>query len=38
MHDDVFGLCPFVEEDRPLEHELRRLCAAISERRWTIYG
>ncbi|HEY4127602.1 MAG TPA: aromatic amino acid ammonia-lyase [Gammaproteobacteria bacterium] len=38
MHDDVFGLCPFVEEDRPLEHELRRLCAAIGERRWTIYG
>ncbi|HEY1774090.1 MAG TPA: aromatic amino acid ammonia-lyase [Gammaproteobacteria bacterium] len=38
MHDDVFALCPFVEEDRPLEHELRSLCAAIGERRWPIYG
>ena len=38
MHDDVFALCPFVEEDRPLEQELRRLCAAIGERRWSIYG
>jgi len=38
MHDDVLGLCPFVEEDRPLEHELRRLCAAVGGRRWTLYG
>ena len=38
MRDDVLSLCPFVEEDRPLEHELRRLCAAVSERRWTLYG
>jgi histidine ammonia-lyase len=38
MHDDVFKLCPFVEEDRPLEHELRALCAAIGGRRWPIYG
>lgn len=38
MHRDVFTLCPFVEEDRPLERELRSLCAAIGERRWTLYG
>jgi histidine ammonia-lyase len=38
MHDDVFSLCPFVEEDRPLEHELRALCAAVSARRWALYG
>ncbi|MGE5626210.1 MAG: HAL/PAL/TAL family ammonia-lyase [Bacillota bacterium] len=38
MHDDVLGLCPFVEEDRPLEHELRRLTAAVQERRWALYG
>ena len=38
MTDDVFTLCPFVEEDRPLEHELRRLCAAVRERRWSLYG
>jgi len=38
MRDDVLSLCPFVEEDRPLEHELRRLCAAVGERRWTLYG
>ena len=38
LHDEVFALCPFVEEDRPLEHELRALCAAIGERRWTLYG
>ncbi|HEY1992036.1 MAG TPA: aromatic amino acid ammonia-lyase [Gammaproteobacteria bacterium] len=38
MHDDVFALCPFVEEDRPLEHELRALCAAIGARRWALYG
>ena len=38
MRDDVLDLCPFVEEDRPLEHELRSLCAAIGTRRWTLYG
>ncbi|MGB9429023.1 MAG: aromatic amino acid ammonia-lyase [Gammaproteobacteria bacterium] len=38
MCDDVLGLCPYVEEDRPLEHELRRLCAAVKQRRWTMYG
>jgi len=38
MHDDVFTLCPFVEEDRPLEQELRRLTLAVRERRWTLYG
>jgi histidine ammonia-lyase len=37
MHDDVFSLCPFVEEDRPLEHELRALYAAIGARRWALY-
>jgi len=37
MHDDVFKLCPFVEEDRPLEHELRALYAAIGQRRWALY-
>jgi histidine ammonia-lyase len=37
MHDDVFGICPFVEEDRPLEHELRALYAAIGARRWALY-
>jgi len=38
MRDDVFGLCACVEEDRPLELELRRLCAAIKQRRWTLYA
>ena len=38
MTDDVFTLCPYVEEDRPLEHDLRRLCAAVRERRWQLYG
>jgi histidine ammonia-lyase len=38
MCSDVFTLCPFVEEDRPLEQELRRLCTAVGERRWNIYG
>ena len=38
LHDQVFALCPFVEEDRPLEQELRALCAAIGERRWALYG
>lgn len=38
MHDDVFKVCAFVEEDRPLEHELRALCTAIGERRWKLYG
>jgi len=38
MHDDVLTLCPFVEEDRPLEQELRRLCAAVGARRWTLYA
>lgn len=38
MLDDVFELCPYVEEDRPLEHELRRLCAAVKQRRWKLYG
>ena len=38
MHDDVFSLCAFVEEDRPLDHELRRLCEAVRERRWDLYG
>ena len=37
MHDDVFGICPFVEEDRPLERELRALYAAIGARRWALY-
>ncbi|MGA9852068.1 MAG: aromatic amino acid ammonia-lyase [Gammaproteobacteria bacterium] len=37
MQQDVLGLCPFVEEDRPLESELRGLCAAIGQRRWQIY-
>ena len=37
MHDDLFTLCPFVEEDRPLEHELRSLCAAVRTRRWALY-
>lgn len=34
---DVLTLCPFVDEDRPLEGELRSLCAAIQQRRWRLY-
>ncbi|MGH8401843.1 MAG: HAL/PAL/TAL family ammonia-lyase [Gammaproteobacteria bacterium] len=34
---NVLALCPFVEEDRPLENELRGLCAGIQERRWQLY-
>jgi histidine ammonia-lyase len=37
MRADVFGLCPCVEEDRPLERELRSLCAAVKQRRWMLY-
>ena len=37
MLDDVLGLCAFVDEDRPLDAELRRLCAAIRARRWPLY-
>lgn len=38
MLDDVLSVCAYVEEDRPLEAELRQLCAAIGARRWTLYG
>lgn len=34
---DVLTLCPFVEEDRPLESALRKLCEAVRQRRWTLY-
>ena len=34
---DVLTLCPFVDEDRPLESELRSLCAGIQQRRWNLY-
>ncbi|MDE2091926.1 MAG: aromatic amino acid lyase [Gammaproteobacteria bacterium] len=34
---DVLTLCPFVNEDRPLESELRALCAGIQQRRWNLY-
>jgi histidine ammonia-lyase len=37
MVADVFTLCPYVEEDRALEHELRRLCEAVQARRWKLY-
>lgn len=37
MRDDVFSLCACVEEDRPLEFELRRLCDAVKQRRWVLY-
>ena len=36
-HDQVFELYPFVDEDRPLERELRALCAAVRDRRFTLY-
>jgi len=35
---DVLGLCPFVDEDRPLENELRSLCTGIRQRRWHLYS
>jgi len=35
---DVLGLCPFVDEDRPLENELRSLCAGVRQRRWHLYS
>jgi histidine ammonia-lyase len=38
MVDGVFKLCPYVEEDRALEQELRRLCAAVRGRQWTLYA
>ena len=37
MLDEVLGLCAYVEEDRPLDTELRKLCAAIGARRWALY-
>lgn len=38
MHKVVLGLCAYVEEDRPLEQELRSVCTAIRQRRWKLYG
>lgn len=38
MRDAVLELCPFVEEDRPLETGLRALCHAVRDRRWDLYG
>jgi histidine ammonia-lyase len=38
MCEDVFSLCEYVVEDRPLEYELRQLCAAVRQRRWSLYG
>jgi histidine ammonia-lyase len=35
--NDGLTLCPFVDEDRPLESELRVLCAEIRQRRWHLY-
>ncbi len=37
MHKAVLDVCAYVEEDRPLEQELRSLCAAIRQRRWKLY-
>ncbi|HET9680303.1 MAG TPA: aromatic amino acid ammonia-lyase [Gammaproteobacteria bacterium] len=38
MRNDVFTYSPFVDEDRPLESELRRLCQAISDQCWNLYA
>ncbi|MGH8278855.1 MAG: HAL/PAL/TAL family ammonia-lyase [Gammaproteobacteria bacterium] len=38
MLEDVLGVCAFVEEDRPLDNELRKLCTAVKQRRWALYG
>ena len=35
---EVLKVCPFVDEDRTLEHELRSLCACIRQRRWHLYS
>ncbi|MDE2234179.1 MAG: aromatic amino acid lyase [Gammaproteobacteria bacterium] len=37
MRNDVLGICACVEEDRPLEQDLRHLCAALRQRRWKLY-
>ncbi|MGD8573902.1 MAG: aromatic amino acid ammonia-lyase [Gammaproteobacteria bacterium] len=37
MHQEILQLCAFVDEDRPLEQDLRRLVAAIRQRRWRLY-
>lgn len=37
MMDDVRRLFPYVEQDRALDTELRHMCAAVAERRWTLY-
>ncbi|MHB1544773.1 MAG: HAL/PAL/TAL family ammonia-lyase [Gammaproteobacteria bacterium] len=37
IQSDVLTLCAFVEEDRPLESELRELCAGIRQKRWSLY-
>jgi histidine ammonia-lyase len=31
-------LSPFLEQDRPLEHELRQLVQAIRDEYWELYG
>ena len=35
--DSVTQQSPFVDEDRPLEHELRTLCALIRQAKWDLY-
>ena len=35
---DVTAQVPFLDEDRPLEHELRAMVAAIGKRRWALYS
>ncbi len=37
MHDTVMAAFPLVEEDRPLEAELRRTVDEIQHRKWEIY-
>ena len=35
--DSLREVSPFIEEDRPLEDELRALCSAIRSEKWSLY-
>lgn len=38
MQVDIQKTCGFVEEDRPLESDLRRLVNGIQQREWELYS
>ena len=37
FHDDLEKTIPFIDEDKPLENELRALVEKIQDRAWVLY-